>query len=95
MGAHREKEDDRGLHRSHEQKSASWTMRNANTLPTQSHRFTSAKSNQAKLDEDRMDPEFGNLWKRGAEQTSGVYTTTELWNQQGLCWALTSLWPVL
>ena len=70
-------------------------MRNANTLPTQSHRFTSAKSNQAKLDEDRRDPEFGNLWKRGAEQTSGVYTTTELWNQQGLCWALTSLWPVL
>ena len=32
------------------------------------------------MDDDRMDTLFTNLWKRDAEQTSGLYPTAEQWN---------------
>lgn len=47
-----------------------------------------------------MDPVFTNLWKRDAEQTSGMYPTTEQRNPdsgpgEGLRWAQAGLCPAL
>lgn len=52
------------------------------------------------MDDDRMDPMFTNLWKRDAEQTSGLYPTAEQWHPdqspgEGLHGAQAGLRPAL